>query len=52
MSDADPYTCRRCGTACASWEIFETGWPNRVRLYCLACIPRWVRLKMWLRGIN
>jgi hypothetical protein len=47
-----PYTCRRCRTPRASWEIFEAGRFGRPKLYCLGCVPRWVRLSMWLRGVE
>lgn len=47
-----PYVCRRCQTPRASWEIFEAARSGRPKYYCLGCIPWWVRLTMWLRGVE
>lgn len=43
------YQCERCRTFRSAWEIFGVGFPTE-RTYCLNHIPRWVRLKMWIRG--
>ncbi|WP_280320077.1 hypothetical protein [Nocardia wallacei] len=46
------YGCskRNCEAILHDWEVFETGWPDHIRHWCLHHIPRPVRLKMWLRG--
>lgn len=46
------YGCsrRNCEAVLHDHEVFETGWPDHIRHWCLGHIPRRVRLKMWLRG--
>lgn len=46
---ADTVPCARCCKANPPYLTFETGWPNKIRHWCLHHIPRRVRLKMWLR---
>jgi hypothetical protein len=29
------YTCSRCGELNPPWRTFETGWPSRIRYWCL-----------------
>lgn len=47
------YTCSRCcKDDLLDWQVFETGWPNRIRYWCqLTCVPRialWqVSVKEW-----
>lgn len=41
------YVCQRCGHAREAWDVFETGWPHRIRFWCLHHIPWWARLRMW-----
>jgi hypothetical protein len=44
------YQCARCGRLNPDYLAFETGWPKRIRYWCLGHIPRWTRIKMRLRG--
>lgn len=44
------YVCQRCGAELSNWEAFETGWPHRVRYWCLNHIPWWTRIFMRLKG--
>lgn len=45
------YGCskRNCEAVNRDWEVFETGWPDHIRHWCLGHVPWHVRLKMRLR---
>lgn len=42
-----PCSKRGCGAQNRDWQVFETGWPNRIRYWCLNHIPWHVRVAMW-----
>lgn len=42
------FDCDRCGARIPDYLAFGVGFPTR-KTFCLNHIPRWVRLKMWLR---
>lgn len=46
------YACskRNCEAILHDFEVFETGWPDHIRHWCLRHIPWRARLKMRLRG--
>ncbi len=41
------YPCAKCGTTNPDYLAFETGWPNRIRYWCLHHIPLRARIKVW-----
>lgn len=41
------YQCRKCGEMLTSFEVFESGWPNRIRHWCKDHIPLRSRLRLW-----
>ena len=48
------YNCHRCGRQVNDYEAFGVGdysrWPwVKRRTYCLRHIPRWAKVRMWLR---
>jgi hypothetical protein len=45
------FACDRCGKVNTDYETFGVGDPTRAT-YCLNHIPRWVRLRMWLRDLQ
>lgn len=51
MSTGKLYGCakRNCTAVNRDWEAFETGWPNRIRHWCLGHIPWHARLRLWLQ---
>lgn len=48
MREVKTFRCARCGVVNPDWLSFGVGDPIR-RTYCLHHIPRWIKLRMWLR---
>lgn len=42
-----PCSKRGCDAVNPDWLAFETGWPNRIRYWCLGHIPWTARVRLW-----
>lgn len=43
------YECYKCGEKLTAYEVFESGWPNKIRHWCPNHIPLRSRLRLWLQ---
>lgn len=45
--NAKKYQCHKCGERLADYEVFESGWPDKIRHWCLNHIPLRSRIRLW-----